>query len=208
MSNGIFTRPFSSSCSRRIVATSSCSGRVVAARGHQIEELVYLHIPHLHSSHPHANFCSSSYHKLLLVQRAPISRNAQTSKSSSRARLTTTLCWPLKTVIDQPFECVPGTYHFYQVLSPVSVQHTAQGNHLRCSNRLVIILEHYATTVKFNVSRVKRRFSLSANIIELNEEQEGRRAQVGTLQVVAHTITRSSWTKRQKPGVYGPGRSR
>ena len=71
-----------------------------------------------------------------MAQRASISSKIRSSKSSSehRARLTTTLCLPLKTVIGQSSECVHIT--FKQVLSPVSVQHTAQGNHLRWSNRL------------------------------------------------------------------------
>ena len=71
---------------------------------------------------------------------------------------------------------------------PVSVQHTAQGERLRWINRVVMILEHYATSLKFNVSRVKRRFSRSEYKIELNEEQEARQVQVGNLQAIAHKI--------------------
>ena len=71
---------------------------------------------------------------------------------------------------------------------PVSVQHTAQGERLRWINRVVMILEHYATSLKFNVSRVKRRFSRSEYKIELNEEQEARQVQVDNLQAIAHKI--------------------
>ena len=46
--------------------------------------------------------------ELLLAQRASISSKIRSSKSSSehRARLTTTLCLPLKTVIGQSSDCV------------------------------------------------------------------------------------------------------
>lgn len=92
------------------------------------------------------------------------------------------------------FICV-CTHYFYQVLSPVSVQHTAQGRPLRWSYKLVIILEHHATSLEFNVSPVKRySFRRSAHKIELNEEPEVQRVQVGTVQVI-YTI----WRKR-KPG--------
>ena len=61
-----------------------------------------------------------------------------------------------------------------------------------------MILEHYATSLKFNVSRVKRRFSRSEYKIELNEEQEARQVQVGNLQAIAHKIELNEETEARR----------
>ena len=93
------------------------------------ERVEVLHIPTFtHHIRILTTICSSWYHKLFLAHRAPTGSNSQSSKSSSvlsRARLTTTLCYPLKTVIDQPPECV--LIIFYQDVE----SEAAEDEHIR-----------------------------------------------------------------------------
>ena len=156
---------------------------------------------HVHSSHPHLTYLQFILQQDFVGPTSTHVSNTQSSKSSSvLLELVSRLCVSLR----RPSSV--GHLSVYQVLSPVSVQHTAQGNPLRWSYRLVIILGHHANEVgiKREPSQTTR-FRRSAHKLELNEEKKARRGQVGTLQAIAHKIELTKEKEAQQTGRHAPG---